>query len=461
MSISEQLHRYFADNRERHLQELSDFLTIPSVSSLSEHKQDMVKAAEWLANQLKTVGMNNVAIMPTGGHPVVYAEWLGAPGKPTMLIYGHYDVQPVDPLNLWETPPFEPQIRENKIYARGAVDDKGQVFMHVKAIEALMHCLGALPVNVKLIIEGEEEIGSPNIDPFVEANQELLAADLLLVSDTSLFAPGQPAICYGLKGLCGLQVDMRGPRSDLHSGMYGGTIHNPLHAMARLLASLFEDDGKIAVEGFYDAVRPISDAEKAEFARVPYDEEALREALGVPCLFGESDFTQRERNWSRPTLDINGMWGGFQGEGTKTVIPAEAHAKITCRLVNNQEPEEILSLVEKHLHKHTPPGVTISITPIDKARPYVAEIDHPAIQAAARAYESTYGDTPYYIRGGGSIPVVETFDRILELPVVLMGFGLPGENVHAPNEHFHLENFDAGLRTICCYYGEIASPSQS
>ncbi|USG65064.1 dipeptidase [Brevibacillus ruminantium] len=458
MSISERLETYFREHRERHLQELYEFLRIPSISSLSVHTPDIISAAKWLAQQLTSVGLENARVIPTQGHPIVYGEWLGAAGKPTILIYGHYDVQPVDPLELWETPPFEPAIRDGKLYARGASDDKGQVFMHIKAIEAMLKCTGELPVNVKFCLEGEEEIGSPHIGAFIEAHQDLLAADVLLISDTPLWEAGQPAICYGLKGLCGLQVDVRGPSEDLHSGLYGGMIHNPLHALAHLLSTLFEPDGRIAIAGFYDQVKPITEAEKAEFGCIPYDETAVRDELGVPCLFGEQGYTVLERNWARPTLDINGMWGGFQGEGTKTVIPAEAHAKITCRLVNDQDPEEILMLVERHLHQHTPAGIALSTTGMNSAaKPYVSSIDHPAIQAAARSYQSTYGVRPIYTRMGASIPAAEIFFRLLHLPIVLLGFGLPDENCHAPNEHFHLQNFETGLQTICCYYKEIST----
>ncbi len=462
MSHFERLEAFFQENRERHLQELQDFLRIPSISSLSSHRENMVHAAEWLARQLKTAGMKNVELVPTGGHPVVYGEWLGAPGKTTILIYGHYDVQPVDPLTLWETPPFEPTIRDGKLYARGSADDKGQVFMHLKAVEALMTCTGELPVNVKMFIEGEEETGSYNTAAFIEANQERLAADVLLISDTPLWEAGQPALYYGLKGLCGLQIDLRGPREDLHSGFYGGTVHNPLHALSQILSSLFEPDGRIAIEGFYDKVKPISAAEKTAFDRIPYNETAMQKQLGVPNLFGEHGHTVLERNWARPTLDINGMWGGFQEEGIKTVIPAEAHAKITCRLVDEQDPEEILMMLERHLHTYLPSGVTMSITRFNnQAKPYTCRIDHPAIQAAAKAYQLTYGVSPLFVRIGATIPVVEIFHRLFRLPVVLMGFGLPSENVHAPNEHFHLINFDTGLRTICRYYDEVAVMNDS
>ncbi|RNB84617.1 dipeptidase [Brevibacillus fluminis] len=457
MADTVQYDTYFKENRERHLQELQAFLSIPSISSLPSHQADMERAAKWLTTELMAAGMENAIVLQTAGHPVVYAEWLNAPDKPTVLIYGHYDVQPVDPLALWDTPPFEPTIRDEKLYARGATDDKGQLFMHIKAIEALMACRGELPVNIKVCFEGEEEIASPHFEAFVAENQDLLAADVVVISDTPLWEAGQPAIYYGLKGLCGLQIDLRGQKEDLHSGFFGGLVHNPLHAMAQLLASLVAEDGRIAIEGFYDDVKSLSEEEKTAFARIPYDAEATRESLGVESLFGEPEYSALERNWARPTLDINGMWGGFQGEGTKTVIPAEAHAKITCRLVDGQVPERILEKIEQHLQKHKPAGMTVSTSWLPgKASPYSTPVSHPAIQAAARAYIATYGAEPLYTRVGGTIPAVEVFHRLMHLPIVLMGFGMPDENYHAPNEHFYLVNFDTGLRTICCFLDEIA-----
>ncbi|GAB7386869.1 dipeptidase [Bacillaceae bacterium] len=448
---------YLQEHKEKHLEELKEFLRIPSISALSKHQQDLVRGAEWVAAALQRAGLKEVRVIPTKGHPIVYGEWLERPDRPTALIYGHYDVQPADPLHLWITPPFEPDIREGKIFARGASDDKGQVFMHIKAVEALLQTEGTLPVNVKFCLEGEEEIGSPHLQPFVRENKRLLAADVLVVSDTPMWKKGQPALCYGLRGLCALQIDVQGPISDLHSGLYGGAVQNPLHALAELLASLHDREGRVAVEGFYDRVLPPSEEERRAFKELAQDEDALRKELAVPELFGEKGFTALERTWIRPTLEINGIYGGFQGEGMKTVIPASAHAKITCRLVEEQDPDEILSLIEAHVHKHTPPGVTVKITRFDKARPYVTPFDHPALQAAARAFAAGYGVRPVFTRMGGSIPIVETFGNELGLPVVLMGFGLPDENFHAPNEHFHLENFDRGLVTLCAFLHELSS----
>lgn len=446
---------YLKQHEARHLEELKAFLRIPSISALSAHKADMVKAANWLVEQLKAAGLQRAELIETPGHPVVYAEWLGAPGAPTALIYGHYDVQPVDPEHLWETPPFEPTVRDGKIYARGASDDKGQVFQHIKALEALLATEGKLPVNVKLLIEGEEEVGSTHLDDFVLANQELLKADVLVISDTPLYAKGQPALCYGLRGLAALELTLTGAKGDLHSGLYGGAVQNPLHALVELLASLHEN-GRVAVKGFYDRVVELTVEERAEFAALPFDEAAYRAELGVPELFGEPGYTPTEQTWARPTLELNGVWGGFQGEGTKTVIPNQAHAKITCRLVPDQDPKEIQQLIQAHLEAHLPPGVTLSVTLQDTARPVVTAIDHPALQAAAAALAEGYGKAPYFTRMGGSVPVVETFANRLGLPAVLMGFGLPDENFHAPNEHFNLDNYEIGKRVLCSYWHKLA-----
>ena len=457
MSKLDELNTYFEKKREDHLTGLNEFLRIPSVSSLSEHKNDMRTAAEWLANSLKDAGLENVSIDETKGHPVVYADWLHAEGKPTILVYGHYDVQPVDPLNLWETEPFNPTIRDNKLYARGASDDKGQVYMHVKAVEALFQQEGKLPVNVKFCIEGEEEIGSPNLPEYVEANKSKLAADLIVISDTGMQGPGQPAVCYGLRGLAGVQIEVKGPKGDLHSGLYGGGVQNSIHALVELLASFRDQEGTIQVDGFYDNVVDATDEERAAYKALDFDEEALKEELKVNDLFGEKGFTHLERTWIRPTLEINGVFGGFSGEGIKTVLPAQAGAKITCRLVPDQDPDEIVAKLKAHIEKHKPIGVSVEVTEFDKGKPFITPFDHPAIQAAGRSYEKVYNVPTAYVRGGGSIPIVASFDEILELPVVLMGFGLASENFHAPNEHFHLENFDQGLRVISDYYYEIAN----
>nr|WP_179946145.1 dipeptidase [Planococcus kocurii] len=448
--------QYFKDNRETHLDELKTFLRIPSVSSLSEHKADMHKAAEWLVTAMEHVGLENVKIDQTDGHPVVYADWLHAEGKPTVLVYGHYDVQPVDPLHLWESAPFEPQVRDNKLFARGASDDKGQVFMHVKAVEALLKLNDELPVNIKFIIEGEEEIGSPNLPKYVEENQELLKADIIVISDTGMQGHGRPAVCYGLRGLAGIQIDVKGPKGDLHSGLYGGAVQNPLHAIVEILQSFRDKEGLIQVDGFYDDVIEVSDKEREEFAALEFDLEHEKQEIGISEDFGEVGYSFVERTWIRPTLEVNGITGGFSGEGIKTVLPAEASTKITCRLVPNQDPDDIVAKLKAHVESHKPAGVTVEITEFDKGKPFLTPFDHPAIQAAGRSYEKVYGVPTAFTRMGGSIPIVAAFDEILGLPVVLMGFGLASENFHAPNEHFHLENFDKGLRVISDYLFEAA-----
>ncbi|GIO87200.1 peptidase M20 [Paenibacillus faecis] len=442
---------YFQQNREEHLKELGELLAIPSISALSEHKGDVLKAAEWIADSLRRAGMENVEIHPTDGHPVVYAEHLHAPGKPTVLVYGHYDVQPVDPLHLWETPPFEPSIRDGKLYARGATDDKGQVFMHIKAAEAILKQEKELPVNLKFCIEGEEEVTSPNLPGFLESHQDKLAADVILISDTALLAPGKPAICVGLRGLCALEVSVFTANTDLHSGTFGGGVPNALHALVSLLDSLHDEKGRVAVEGFYKGVPELTAMEREEFAKLQFDEDKLKKDLGLSSLYGEEGYSFVERTGARPTLEINGMYGGFQGEGTKTVLPKEAHAKITCRLVGDQDPQDVIDKIEAHLHAHLQPGATLEVKATEKARAFTIDPADPMLQKAADAYERIYGTRALFTKDGGSIPIVETLSRVLSAPSVMMGFGLPDENLHAPNEHFNLENFDKGLLTIVEY----------
>lgn len=442
---------YFESRREEHLNELSEWLRIPSISALSAHKPDIQAAAEWLSKTLNRAGLEHVTIHPTGGHPVVYADYLHAPGKPTLLVYGHYDVQPVDPLNLWTTPPFEPNIRDGKLYARGATDDKGQVFLHIKALEAVLKTEGTLPVNVKLCIEGEEEIGSVHLTDFLEANKELLAADAVLVSDTSLLERGRPAICTGLRGLCSLEVDVTTAATDLHSGSYGGAVPNALHALVSLLTSLHDDKGRVAVAGFYEGVPELSPMMREEFAKQGLDEEKIRESLGLSALYGEEGYTFVERVGARPTLELNGVYGGFQGEGSKTVIPKEAHAKITCRLVGDQNPQKVLDAIEAHLKAHIQPGAQVHVRQMEKAFAFNIDPSNEFLQLAADAYGKVYGTRALFTKDGGSIPIMESFSRILQAPVVLMGFGLDDENLHAPDEHFNLENFDKGLLTIVEY----------
>ncbi|NIK77167.1 acetylornithine deacetylase/succinyl-diaminopimelate desuccinylase-like protein [Paenibacillus castaneae] len=439
---------YFQNMREQHLDELKQFLTIPSISALSNHKNDMNEAAQWVAAKLEKAGLENVEIHPTDGHPIIYAEHIHAPGKPTVLIYGHYDVQPVDPLHLWETPPFEPSIRDGKLYARGATDDKGQMFLHVKAVEALLSQEKALPVNVKFCIEGEEEISSPNLPAFMKNNGDKLATDVVLISDTSLLAKGKPAISTGLRGLCSLEVTITTANTDLHSGTFGGGVPNALHALISLLNSLHDDKGRVAVDGFYEGVPELSAVMREEFKKQNHNDEELRKNLGLDALYGEEGYSFVERTGARPTLELNGVYGGFQGEGTKTVIPKEAHAKITCRLVGDQDPSNVLDKIAAHLESHVQSGSRLIIKRGEKARAFNMDPSNPMLQKAADAYEKVYGTRALFTKDGGSIPIVETFSRVLGAPVVMMGFGLPDENLHAPNEHFNLENFDKGLLTI-------------
>lgn len=452
--MNEDIKKYLQDNRAEQLEQLKTFLSIPSVSSLSEHKDDVKRAAQWSADELKSAGIENVQVMETERHPVVYGDWLQAEGKPTVLIYGHYDVQPVDPIELWETPPFEPDIRDDKIYARGSSDDKGQVFMHIKVIEAILKTKKELPVNVKFCIEGEEEIGSPSLDSFVDHHRDLLSADVLLVSDTTMVDKGKPSVCYGLRGLCGLQIDLRGPKGDLHSGLYGGAIQNTAHALVELLSTMHNDKGQVTVDGFYDAVRPLTEEEIKTYEELSNDKQMI-EQTGVKALYGEEGFSTIARIWGRPTLEINGIFAGFQGEGIKTVIPSEAHAKITCRLVPDQDPKEIADAIQKHIDKHLPVGVTVETTLFDQAKPFLTPYDHPAIEAASIALKEAYNVEPIFARMGGSVPIVETFNTMLGLPAVLMGFGLNEENFHAPNEHFHLENFDKGMEALVDFFFEL------
>ncbi|MUG44066.1 dipeptidase [Paenibacillus woosongensis] len=442
---------YFQQHREQHLDELKQLLTIPSISALSEHKPDIARAAEWISSSLSSAGLENVEIIPTKGHPIIYADHLHAPGKPTVLVYGHYDVQPVDPLHLWETPPFEPTIRDGKLYARGATDDKGQLFLHIKAVEAILKEEKQLPVNIKFCIEGEEEIASPNLPPYLDEHKEKLAADVVLISDTALLEPGKPAICIGLRGLCSLEVTVHTANTDLHSGTFGGGVPNALHAIVSLLASLHDDKGRVAVEGFYQGVPELTPAMREEFAKQQFNETKLKADLGLDTLYGEEGYSFVERTGARPTLELNGVYGGFQGEGSKTVIPKEAHAKITCRLVGDQDPQDILDKIEAHLKQHVQPGAKLNIVQVEKARAFTINPANPMLQKAADAYERVYGTRALFTHDGGSIPIVETLSRVLNAPAVMMGFGLPDENLHAPNEHFNLENFDKGLLTIVDY----------
>jgi acetylornithine deacetylase/succinyl-diaminopimelate desuccinylase-like protein len=446
-------------NRDRYIEELKQYLASPSVSALPQHAADVRRCAEWTADAIRAAGMQNVALMETPGNPVVYGEWLGAPGKPTMLYYGHYDVQPVDPLNLWTSPPFEATIRDGEIYARGSADDKGQVFMHIKAIEAHLKQGGGLPCNIKFLIEGEEEVGSAHLDDFIRRNREKLAADVVVISDSPMFDRGIPSICYGLRGLTYFQIDLRGSRSDLHSGSFGGAVANPAFVLAQLLAQMKDRSGRIKIPGFYDAVRELSDAERAEWKQLPFNETRYRKELGAPKLMGETGYSTLERTWARPTFEVNGLLSGFTGEGAKTVLPAVAMAKISMRLVPDQDPKKIGDLFEDYVRKICPKTVELTITRMHGGKPWMTEFDNKYVRAAGRAIEQGFGKTPVYTREGGSIPVVSTFQEELGLPSVLFGIGLPDENAHAPDEKLDLGNFHNGIIASAFLYQELANTS--
>lgn len=446
---------YLNAERDKDLQRLFAFLRIPSVSALSQHREDMHRAADWLVEEMTAMGLDKVRKIDAGGHPIVYAERIEDPALPTVLIYGHYDVQPVDPEALWTTPPFEPNIRDGRIYARGASDDKGQVFMHLRALKAHLATRGRLPVNVRLVIEGEEEIGSESLARYVESAPEM-QADVVVISDTSMPALDAPALCYSLRGISVLEVTVRGAAGDMHSGLFGGAVPNPLHELARLIASLHDEEGRVNVPGFYDDVLPLTAEEREMLGRFPFDEEEYKASLGLKELFGEAGYTTIERIGARPTLELNGMWGGFQGEGSKTVIPSEAHAKITCRLVPSQDPAEIADLVAKALKERAHPSVTVEVRRGHGGAPWICSPDQPAVQAALRALEKAFSAQPLLMRMGGSIPVVGDLDRVLKAPIVLMGFALPTDQVHAPNENFSLEAFDKGSVALAIYWDELA-----
>jgi acetylornithine deacetylase/succinyl-diaminopimelate desuccinylase-like protein len=446
------------EHEETHLAELLDFLRIASVSTQPEHNVDTKAAAEWLAQELEAAGLENVRLIPTKGHPLLYADWLHAGTQaPTVLIYGHYDVQPVEPLDLWQTSPFSPVIRDNYIQARGASDDKGQLYIHVKAVEAWLKGSGSLPVNVKFIIEGEEETGSAHLSAFVPANPDLLEADVALVSDTAILAPDQPAIVYGLRGMCYLFLEVTGPARDLHSGSYGGGINNPINALAHIIARLKDEDGRILIPGFYDKVRPLSSEERTLLGRFPLDERQWLEETGASRPWGEPEFTLVERLGARPTLDVNGIIGGYTGVGAKTVLPSVARAKISMRLVPDQDPEEIHELFSRYVEQIAHPSVQAKVTRGHGAPATITDLGIPAMRAAVSAYTQVFGQEPIYMREGGSIPVVSHFQNSLGLETVLMGFGLPGDRIHAPNERFYLPNFYRGIQTAVHFLHNYAT----
>jgi acetylornithine deacetylase/succinyl-diaminopimelate desuccinylase-like protein len=450
--VLDYLHRH----QERYLDELREFLRIPSISALSAHQADVRRAAEWLGARLARAGIHDVRVDETKGHPVVFAQSSFTAERPTLLVYGHYDVQPVDPLDQWVSPPFEPTVRDSILYARGASDDKGQLFMHLMALEAWLST-GVPPVNLKFLFEGEEEIGSPHLGQYIREHQAELAADVALISDTPMMGEELPSICYALRGLATMEIRVSGPSQDLHSGVYGGIVMNPAQALAHLIDTLYDASGRIAVPGFYDQVDPLSDRERSELSQLPFDSEAYKAQLGVPELAGEPGYTPLERLWARPTLDVNGLWSGFTGEGQKTIIPATAHAKLSCRLVPHQDPERILDLLEAHLQHHCPPGVQLHVTHRSGSPASVTSLDHPAVKAAESAIELVYQRPAVHIRMGGSIPVVSDFQETLAVPTVLLGFALPDECFHAPNEHFHLANFYRGAQTVAIFWEKLGA----
>ncbi|HEX7878025.1 MAG TPA: dipeptidase [Candidatus Eisenbacteria bacterium] len=445
------------ENADRFVAELTEFLRIPTVSAVPIHAPDVVRGAEWIAAHLERIGLTNVGIHPTPGHPIVYAEWLGAgPDAPTALVYGHYDVQPVDPLELWRHPPFEPTREGVNLVARGATDDKGQVFTHVKAAEAWLHTTGRLPINVKYLIEGEEEVGSEHLDAWVASNADRLRCDVVVISDGSQYGHGQPAINYGLRGLAYFEIRVDGPNRDLHSGAFGGAVANPANVLCRLLGELLDADGRITIPGFYDDVRPLADTERAAWRALPFDETSFCDAIGIPATTGEAGFSNQERRWARPTCDVNGLFGGYQGEGAKTVLPAWAGAKLSFRLVPDQAPKRVGELLRRHLAARAPAGVRVTVTDLHGGMPVLVPHDGPAIAAGRRAIERGFGKPPVLTREGGSIPVVETFQRVLGAPTLLIGYGQKDDNTHSPNEKFNMDDFQRGIRTSAALLEELA-----
>ncbi len=453
------LSQYLDKHRHAHREQLFDFLRIPSVSAQSDHMGDVRRCAEWLRDAMTHVGLK-AHLMDTAGHPVVLGEWREAgPGAKTVLIYGHYDVQPAEPLELWDSPPFKPNVRAGRIYARGAVDDKGQLFLHLKAIEAHLRVRGRLPLNVVLLAEGEEEVGSDHLAPFVELHAERLKCDAVVISDSAMFAPGIPSILSSLRGLAYFQIDVEGPTTDLHSGSYGGAVVNPATTLARILATLHDDSGHVAIRGFYDRVHDNDATQRDQMRDLPFQEEHFRQETGAPALGGELGYSTLERIWTRPTCEINGLLSGYTGEGAKTVLPSKAMAKVSCRLVPDQGPAEIETLLKDHIDTLTPRGVRVQVRYLHGGKPWRANLEGPIYDAARAALKATWDREPVITGEGGSIPVVGDFTRVLGAPVLLVGFGLPGENAHAPNEWMSVENFEKGAVAIAQLWDEYAARS--
>jgi len=444
--------RYINSRKEEYVEELKDFLRIPSISTLADHKKDMHQAADFVVAKLKEAGIQNVKLIETKGHPLVYGDWLHAKNKPTVLIYGHYDVQPVDPLHLWESPPFEPVIKENKIYARGATDDKGQMYVHIKSVEAFFKTVGKLPVNVKFLIEGEEEIGSHSLEVFVNKNADILKCDAVLISDTSLFGPGIPTLTYGLRGLSYLEIEVTGPNRDLHSGTFGGAVDNPINVLAEIISKLKNKEGKITIPGFYDDVIKLTKKERDNFKALPFSARQFAGSIGVRQLKGEKGYTTYEQTWARPSLDCNGILGGFTGDGAKTVLPSRAMAKVSMRLVPDQNPKKIAKLFKNYVKKIAPKTVNVEVKDLHGAYPIVSPLDAKATVSASEALSKVFGKKTVFMREGGSIPIVVVFSRKLKAPVVMMGIGLNSENLHSPNEHFNLTHFHLGILSSAHFF---------
>lgn len=443
---------YIESNKENFKEELFELLRIPSVSTDSSHKGDVRKAAEFLKNNLEALGLDRVELFETDGNPIVYGELVREDSKPTVLVYGHYDVQPPDPLEKWDTPPFEPTVRDGDIYARGASDDKGQAFTHVKALEAYVKSGTDFPVNIKFILEGEEEVGSPNLVPFIKSHSELLSCDMVLISDTAMFAEDTPSITYGLRGLAYMEVEVTGPNRDLHSGVYGGAVENPANVLAEIITKLKDEDGVVQIEGFYDDVKPLSDEDREAYKKLPFDEEAYKKNLGLKAVHGEKGYSTLERASARPTLDVNGLWSGYQGEGAKTVLPSVAGAKISMRLVPDQDPKKIAQLFKKQVEKLAPDTVTVKVTEHHGGHPAITDLSFYGLKAAAKAFREVYGKEPLFSREGGSIPIVADFQKVLGAQSILMGFGLNSDAIHSPNEKFALKDFYRGIQTSAKFF---------
>ena len=455
--MAEAWEEYLRETEQADLEALNEFLRIPSVSALPQHDADVRRAAEWLAGKLRDAGVPEVDLLPTARNPVVFGSWHVADDQPTAMIYGHYDVQPPDPLDLWQSPPFEPTVREGKLYARGSADDKGNAFATVNAVAALAATQGGPKINLKFFFEGEEEVGSPSLPPFVHEHRDRLACDYIISADGDMFGPDTPSLTMSSKGLAACQVDLRTADTDMHSGMFGAAMPNAVQHLVQLAATFHTSDNRVAIDGFYDTVRDLTPQERADIGAVPFDEESYRASVNAPALWGEQGYSPLERAWARPTLDINGIWGGFQGAGTKTVTPCEAHLKITCRLVPDQNPEEILDLIEKHLQRHCPPTAKVTMQRFPgSARPFSISREHPALETAATVLGDLYDRDPLYVRTGGTIPVAEIFQQELGADMIFYAFGMPDSRVHAPNESLPLAAFTMARRAYCAYLNALA-----